>query len=92
MFLLSVFVVVASIAFSSPAAAQVGPPFNGNPVSHGLGPTYGEEWCAPVGSENVPQSSPLAIIPYGAIQCTLDQFETVLGRAIERGAARRVAP
>ncbi len=76
MFVLSVFVVVASIAFSSPAAAQVGPPFNGNPVSHGLGPTYGEQWCAPVGGENAPQSSPLAIIPYGAIQCTLDQFET----------------
>jgi hypothetical protein len=40
-----------------------------------LGPTYGEEWCAPVGSENVPQSAPLALIPYAAIGCTLDQFE-----------------
>ena len=26
-----------------------------NPISPGLGLTYGEEWCAPVGSENVPQ-------------------------------------
>ena len=30
----------------------------------------------PGGKGNVPQSSPLAIIPYGAINCTLDQFET----------------
>ena len=67
--------VVAAIAFSAPVAAQTGPPWDGNPVSHGLGPTYGEEWCAPVGNENVPQSDPLAIIPYGAITCTLDQFE-----------------
>ena len=25
---------------------------------------------------NVPQGSPLALIPYGAIRCTLEQFET----------------
>jgi zinc carboxypeptidase len=68
--------VVAALALSAPAGAQVGPPFNGNPVSPGLGPTYGEEWCAPVGSENVPQSAPLALIPYGAIRCTLDRFES----------------
>ena len=68
--------VVAAIAFSAPVAAQTGPPWDGNPVSPGLGPTYGEEWCAPVGSENVPQGEPLAILPYGAIRCTLEQFET----------------
>jgi hypothetical protein len=28
-----------------------------------------------VGSENVPQAPPLALIPYGAISCTLEQFE-----------------
>ena len=61
--------------FSAPAGAQSAPPFDGNPVSPGLGPTYGEEWCAPVGSENVPQAAPLALIPYAAIGCTLDQFE-----------------
>jgi hypothetical protein len=60
---------------SAPANAQPAPPLDGNPVSPGLGPTYGEEWCAPVGSENVPQSAPLALIPNGAIACTLDQFE-----------------
>jgi hypothetical protein len=71
----AVALVVAAVAFVSPAGAQVGPPLDGNPVSPGLGPTYGEEWCAPVGSENVSQASPLALIPSGAIRCTLDQFE-----------------
>jgi hypothetical protein len=67
--------IFAAIALAAPVGAQTAPPFDGNPVSPGLGPTYGEEWCAPVGSENVPQSAPLAIIPYAAIRCTLDQFE-----------------
>jgi Zinc carboxypeptidase len=71
----AVALVIAAIAFASPSGAQVGPPLDGNPVSPGLGPTYGEEWCAPVGSENVPQAAPLALIPYAAIRCTLEQFE-----------------
>ena len=71
----AVALVVAAIAFSSPAAAQTGPPWDGNPVSPGLGPTYGETWCASAAGENVPQSAPLALIPYGAIGCTLEQFK-----------------
>jgi hypothetical protein len=67
--------VFVAILFSAPAGAQSGPPLNGEPVSPGLGPTYGEDWCAPVGSENVPQAAPLALIPYAAIGCTLGQFE-----------------
>jgi hypothetical protein len=67
--------ILAAVGLSAPAGAQPAPPLNGDPVSSGLGPTYGEEWCAPVGSENVPQSAPLALIPYGAIACTLDRFE-----------------
>src|SRR5918992_684436 len=66
----------ATIAVAAPAGAQSASPLDGTPVSPGLGPTYGEEWCAPVGSENVPQSAPLALIPYGAIGCTLDRFES----------------
>ena len=54
--------VIAAIAFAAPAGAQSGPPWDGNPVSHGLGPTYGEEWCAPATGENVPQSAPLALM------------------------------
>ena len=71
----AVALVVAAIAFSSPAGAQTGPPWDGNPVSPGLGPTYGETWCASAAGENVPQSAPLALIPYGAISCTLEQFK-----------------
>ena len=67
--------ILAAVGVAAPAGAQPAPPLNGNPVSAGLGPTYGEEWCAPVGTENVPQSAPLALIPYGAIACTLQQFE-----------------
>ena len=72
---IAVGLLVAAAVGISAAGAQPAPPLDGNPVSPGLGPTYGEEWCAPVGSENVPQSAPLALIPYGAIGCTLDQFE-----------------
>jgi Zinc carboxypeptidase len=71
-------VVVGAPAVSQPTppvAAPLAAPWDGEPISRGLGPTYGEEWCAPVGSENVPQSDPLALIPYGAIECTLAQFE-----------------
>ena len=71
----AVALVLAAIWFSGPAGAQSGPPWDGSPISPGLGPTYGEEWCEPVGDENVPQAAPLALIPYGAIGCTLDQFE-----------------
>jgi hypothetical protein len=65
---------IPAIAISAPAGAQLAPPWDGNPISAGLGPTYGEAWCAPVGTENVPQSDPLALIPYGAIACTLDRI------------------
>ena len=79
--------VIAAIAFAAPAGAQSGPPWDGNPVSHGLGPTYGEEWCAPATGENVPQSAPLALIPYRAIACTLAQFEA---EAAAAGVADRL--
>ncbi|MGH2545455.1 MAG: M14 family zinc carboxypeptidase [Actinomycetota bacterium] len=69
-------VLVASAAvLSAPAGAQLAPPWDGNPISPGLGPTYDEAWCAPATGENVPQTAPLAIIPYAAIGCTLDQFQ-----------------
>ena len=69
-------VLVATLTLSSPASAQLAPPWDGNPVSPGLGPTYGEPWCAPAAGRERPASQrPLALIPYGAIRCTLDQFE-----------------
>src|ERR687892_1901176 len=68
---------VASAALlPAPAGAQLSSPWDGNPISPGLGPTYGEAWCAaPSGSIAAQQGPPLALIPYEAIECTLQQFE-----------------
>ncbi len=74
-------VVAVTLALLAPAVAGVpqaeaqDPPYDGNTISAGLGPTFGEPWCASAEGENVPQTAPLAIIPYAAIACTLDQFE-----------------
>jgi hypothetical protein len=59
------------------AGAQLAPPWDGNPISAGLGPTYGEAWCAeaaPGSSIANQQGPPLALMPQEAIQCTLDRF------------------
>ena len=61
----------------------VAPPWDGNPISAGLGPTYGEAWCAnaaPGSSIANQQKQPLALIPYEAIECTLQQFEDEAAR------------
>ena len=66
-----------AIALSTPANAQLAPPWDGNPISPGLGPTYGETWCADAApGSNIAnqQGAPLALIPYEAIACTLDRF------------------
>jgi Zinc carboxypeptidase len=68
-------VATSAMAIPAPAGAQSGPPWNGEPISAGLGPTYGEEWCASAAGENVPQQPPLALIPYAAVRCTLEQFQ-----------------
>jgi Zinc carboxypeptidase len=69
-------VAAAAVGVSAPATAQLTPPWDGNPISPGLGPTYEEEWCAPpTGSIATQQGPPLALIPYEAIECTLAGFE-----------------
>jgi hypothetical protein len=70
-----VIAVIGSLAVSADRAQALDPPYDGNPITHGLGPTYGEEWCASPAGENVPQTPPLALIPYAAITCTLEMFE-----------------
>jgi len=68
----------ATITVAPPASAQLAAPWNGDPISAGLGPTYGEEWCAPPapGSSIAnQQDQPLALMPVEAIECTLVQFE-----------------
>jgi Zinc carboxypeptidase len=69
-------VAASAVALTAPAVAQPAAPWDGNPVSAGLGPTYGEPWCAPPsGAIAEQQDAPLALIPYEAIECTLEQFE-----------------
>ena len=46
-FVLTLVIVLPLIAVALPANAQSVPPWDGNPISAGLGPTYGEEWCEP---------------------------------------------
>lgn len=72
---------LATLALVAPAtaSAQLAPPWDGNPISRGLGPTYGEEWCAPPipgSGEARQQSPPLALIPNEAIGCTLQRFRS----------------
>ncbi|HEX9891538.1 MAG TPA: M14 family zinc carboxypeptidase [Actinomycetota bacterium] len=73
---------LAALALSIlPAAAQEPPtaaPWNGQPISPGLGPTYGETWCAPPApgtSIANQQGSPLALVPQEAVGCTLEKIE-----------------
>jgi hypothetical protein len=82
-------VAASAVAISLPATAQqFSPPWDGNPVSPGLGPTYGEAWCAaPTGAIAEQQDAPLALIPYEAIECTLQEFEDA---AAENGVADRL--
>jgi Zinc carboxypeptidase len=69
-------VAATAAAISAPAVAQQAAPWDGNPISPGLGPTYGEAWCAPPsGAIAEQQDAPLALIPHEAIECTLEQFE-----------------
>jgi Ca2+-binding RTX toxin-like protein len=75
---MSLALAVPMLAVSSPSNAVTVPPFDGTPVSHGLGPTYGETWCAqaaPGSSIANQQGSPLALIPQEAVGCTLAQFQ-----------------
>jgi hypothetical protein len=80
----------ANRADQAAAAAPFAPdyfaaPYNGSPISHGLGPTYGETWCAEAapgssianqqGFSGTPAAATLALIPYEAFGCLLQQFQ-----------------
>ena len=73
-----------TLAVALPAAALADPlaaPWNGQPISAGIGPTYGEEWPVAVPSDEAvaslqgPPDSSLAIMPYAAIASELDKFQ-----------------
>lgn len=66
------------VAPAAPAQLATDAPWNGEPISVGLGPTYGEQWCeeaAPGSSIAGLQGSPLALIPSEAIGCTLEKIQ-----------------
>ncbi len=76
-FLVGLLLATPLLAIPTAAAADPGSPWDGTPISAGLGPTYGEDWCeppAPGSSVAGLQGPPLAIIPYEAIHCTVDQI------------------
>jgi hypothetical protein len=80
-----------SAASSESAAPEAtGAPWDGTPISAGLGPTYGEEWCAPATGEYVDewQGPPLALMPYAAVGCTLDKIRR---EAAAAGVPRRLS-
>ena len=84
-------VLVATLTLSSPASAQLAAPWDGNPISAGLGPTYGEAWCAdaaPGSNIDNQQNQPLALIPVEAIGCTLEQFQQ---EAADAGVPQRMS-
>ena len=70
-------VVLFVLLLAAPAFA-LDPPWNAQPISHGLGPTYGEAW--PAGSLDgeavaTRQGAPLALMPYAAMPTLLAQFQ-----------------
>jgi hypothetical protein len=88
---LAVAFAVAGLALVAAASAAAQAPWNGEPISAGLGPTYGEPWCANAapGSNIANQQGPrLALIPYEAIECTLQRFQA---EAAAAGVPRRMS-
>lgn len=72
-------VILLILILAAPAQALVRP-WNGQPVSQGLGPTYGEAW--PISPEDAGEAAiasrqgpPLALMPWAAIKPLLDQFQ-----------------
>ncbi len=78
--LVALLLLIAAPAFAAPLS----PPWDGNPISHGLGPTYGETWPVPVPTgeavynlQGAPHdTSTLAVMPYAEIGPLLAQFQT----------------
>ncbi len=75
--------VLVLIASASASAAPLAAPWNGQPISHGIGPTYGEAWPVPVPSDEAVanlqgpphDSSTLAVMPYADVAPELAKFQ-----------------
>jgi Zinc carboxypeptidase len=73
------------LVVAAPAlAVTLSPPWNGQPVSPGIGPTYGEPWPVPVPTNEAvaalqgqpPANSTLAVMPYADIAAELQKFQS----------------
>src|SRR5262245_48702220 len=78
--LLAVGVIAPSAAVADPPYAAVAP-FNGNTISTTLGLPAPYPWCAfdtqgSMTAGGSQEGSPLSLIPYAAIGCTLESFKT----------------
>ena len=80
---------IAPLVVATGSASAATPPWDGTPISGGLGPTYGESWCAPTAGEAVDtlQGAPLALMPYAAVGCTLQAIQQ---EAIDAGVPQRM--
>ncbi len=82
-------VLLLLFAASAYAAGPLAAPWNGQPISHGIGPTYGEPWPVPVPSDEAVadlqgpphDSSTLAIMPYADIKPELKAFQAEAKKA-----------
>lgn len=92
----AVVLAIPAIALPTPAGADPDAPWDGTPISQGLGPTYGEAWCAEAApGSNIalqqgfagPPPNTLALIPQEAIECTLNGF---LDEAATAGIPQRM--
>jgi hypothetical protein len=82
-FLIALAAAVVMLTAAAPASAA--PPWDGTPISAGLGPTYGESWIVPVPpteSVSTMQGAPLALIPYADIKPELDSFQAEAAAAV----------
>jgi Zinc carboxypeptidase len=71
---------LAALTLVGATSAYAVPPWDGTPISQGFGPTYGDPWCNPAAAASEPgvspqQGPPLALMPYGALACSLEQFQ-----------------
>jgi hypothetical protein len=89
--LAAIVLAVPLLAIPTSVAAEPGAPWDGTPISAGLGPTYGEAWCQPPDpgtSIAALQGPPLAVIPYEAIRCTV---EDILAEGVAAGIPTRAS-
>ena len=75
---------VLLVLLAIPALALAAAPWDGTPISAGLGPTYGESWVVPVPADEAVSTrqgvskqpiDTLALIPYAAIAPSLHMFQ-----------------